>query len=61
MYSIKNFTPYGQDAQSLRKHLGNAIVLVWSRQSGYQFMDILDRAKAMADNVDFKIIAVEKD
>lgn len=55
MYSIENFEPY-----TLRKHLGNAIVLVWSKQNGYQFMSVLDRFKAMANNVDFKIIAVEK-
>ncbi len=60
MYSIENFEPYGQDAQSLRKHLGNAIVLVWSKTGGYQFMSVLDRVKAMADNVDFKIVGVEK-
>lgn len=55
MYSIENFEPY-----LLRKHLGNAIVLVWSKAGGYQFMSMLDRVKAMADNVEFKIIAVEK-
>ena len=55
MYSIENFEPY-----TLRKHLGNAIVLVWSRQNGYQFMSMLDRVKAMADNVEFKIVGVEK-
>lgn len=55
MYSIENFEPY-----TLRKYLGNAIVLVWSRQSGYQFMNVLDRFEAVADNVDFKIIGVEK-
>lgn len=56
MYNIENFEPY-----TLRKHLGNAVVLVWSRQNGYQFMNVLDRAKAVANNLDFKIIAVEKD
>jgi hypothetical protein len=55
MYNIKDFEPY-----TLRKHLGNAIVLVWSKSGGYQFMNILDRAKAVADNLDFKIVAVEK-
>ena len=55
MYSIEDFEPY-----VLRKHLGNAIVLVWSRQNGYQFMNILDRAKAVAEGLDFKYIAVEK-
>lgn len=55
MYSIENFEPY-----LLRKHLGNAIVLVWSRQNGYQFMGTLDRAKAVAEGLDFKIIAVER-
>jgi hypothetical protein len=54
MYSIENFEPY-----LLRKHLGNAIVLVWSKKNGYQFMDILDRAKAVAEGLDFKYIAVE--
>lgn len=54
MYSIENFEPY-----LLRKHLGNAIVLVWSKNQGYQFMGILDRAKAVAEGLDFKIIAVE--
>lgn len=56
MYNIENFEPY-----TLRKHLGNAIVLVWSKQNGYQFMTILDRVKAVADKLNFKIIAVEKD
>jgi hypothetical protein len=56
MYSIKDFEPY-----TLRKYLGNAIVLVWSKANGYQFMDVLDRAKAVANNLDFKIIAAEKD
>lgn len=55
MYSIKNFEPY-----TLRKHLGNAIVLVWSKSGGYQFMDILDRAKAVAEGLCYKIIGVEK-
>lgn len=60
MYSIKNFEPY-----TLRKHLGNATVLVWSKNQGYQFMSVLDRVKAMADApqgryVEFKIIAVEE-
>lgn len=55
MYSIENFEPY-----TLRKHLGSAIVLVWSKSGGYQFMDLLDRAKAVAEGLDFKIIAVEK-
>ena len=56
MYNIQNFEPY-----TLRKHLGNLVVLVWSKQNGYQFMTVLDRAKAMADNLDFKIIAIEKE
>ena len=56
MYNIQNFEPY-----ELRKHLGNLIVLVWSKQNGYQFMTALDRFKAMADNLEFKIIAAEKD
>lgn len=56
MYNIENFEPY-----TLRKHLGNLVVLVWSKQNGYQFMTVLDRVKAVADNLDFKIIAVEKD
>jgi hypothetical protein len=55
MYSIENFEPY-----TLRKHLGNAIVLVWSKTGGYQFMSVLDRFKAMADNIDFKIVGVER-
>lgn len=54
MYSIENFEPY-----VLRKHLGNAVVLVWSRQNGYQFMTYLDRFKAVAEGLDFKYIAVE--
>lgn len=54
MHSIENFEPY-----TLRKHLGNANVLVWSKSGGYQFMSVLDRFKVMADNIDFKIIAVE--
>lgn len=56
MYSIENFEPY-----TLRKHLGDLVVLVWSKANGYQFMDVLDRAKALLDNLEFKIIAVEKD
>lgn len=56
MYSIENFEPY-----VLRKHLGNAIVLVWSKKQGYQFMNCLDRVKAVAEGLDFKYIAVEKD
>ncbi|MNL74570.1 hypothetical protein D3C87_2002240 [compost metagenome] len=56
MYSIQNFEPY-----TLRKHLGNLVVLVWSKQNGYQFMIVLDRVKVMADGLEFKIIAVEKD
>ena len=55
MYNIKDFEPY-----TLRKHLGNLVVLVWSNQNGYQFMTVLDRVKAVADNLDFKIVAVEK-
>lgn len=55
MHSIENFEPY-----VLRKHLGNAIVLVWSKTGGYQFMSVLDRFKVMADNVEFKIVGVEK-
>lgn len=55
MYSIENFEPY-----VLRKHLGNAIVLVWSKVNGYQFMGLLDRAKAVAEGLDFKIIGIEK-
>lgn len=55
MYNIENFSPY-----TLRKHLGNLVVLVWSKANGYQFMTILDRVKAMADGLEFKIIAVEK-
>ena len=56
MYNISNFTPY-----TLRKHLGNLVVLVWSKQNGYQFMTVLDRVKAMADGLEFKIIGIERD
>lgn len=56
MYNIKNFEPY-----ALRKHLGNLVVLVWSKQNGYQFMTCLDRFKAMADGLEFQLIAVERD
>lgn len=55
MYNLSNFEPY-----TLRKRLANLVVLVWSKQNGYQFMTVLDRFKAVADNVEFKIIAVEK-
>lgn len=55
MYSIENFEPY-----TLRKYLGSLVILAWSQKNGYQFMDVLDRFKAIADNLDFKIIAVEK-
>lgn len=56
MYSLPNFEPY-----TLRKHLGNAVVLVWSKQNGYQFMTCLDRFKAMAEGLEFQLIAVEKE
>ena len=56
MYNIQNFEPY-----TLRKHLGNLVVLVWSRKGGYQFMTVLDGVKAVADGLEFKIIAVEKE
>lgn len=55
MYSLSNLEPY-----TLRKYLGALVILAWSKQNGYQFMDVLDRFKAIADNLDFKIIAVEK-
>lgn len=55
MYNLSNFEPY-----TLRKYLGALVILAWSKQNGYQFMDVLDRVKAMADNVDFKIVGVEK-
>jgi len=55
MYNIENFEPY-----TLRKHLANAIVLVWSRANGYQFMTVLDRVRAIADGLEFKIVTVEK-
>lgn len=55
-YSLSNFEPY----PPLRKHLGNLAVLVWSKQNGYQFMNCLDRAKALLENLDYKIVAVEK-
>lgn len=55
MYSIENFEPY-----VLRKHLGNAIVLVWSKSGGYEFMNALDRVKAVAEGLNYKIIGVEK-
>lgn len=54
MYNLSNFEPY-----TLRKYLGALVILAWSRQNGYQFMNVLDRFKAVADNLDFKIIAVE--
>jgi len=55
MYSIENFEPY-----VLRKHLGNAVVLVWSKAGGYQFMSVLDRFKAVAENVEFKIAGIKQ-
>lgn len=55
-YSLSNFEPY----PPLRKHLGNLAVLVWSKQNGYQFMSTLDRFKAMAEGLEFKIIGAEK-
>lgn len=54
MYNLSNFEPY-----TLRKYLGALVILAWSRQNGYQFMNVLDRFKAIADNLDLKIIAVE--
>lgn len=54
MYNLSNFEPY-----TLRKYLGALVILAWSKQNGYQFMDVLDRFKAIADNLDFIIIAVE--
>lgn len=56
MYSLSNFEPY-----TLRKYLGALVILAWSQKHGYQFMNVLDRFKAIADGLDFKIIAVEKD
>lgn len=55
MYNIENFEPY-----TLRKYLGALVILTWSKQNGYQFMNIIDRFKAISDKLDFKIIAVER-
>lgn len=56
MYNLSNFEPY-----TLRKYLGSLVILAWSKQNGYQFMTCLDRFKAMADGLEFKLIAVEKE
>lgn len=55
MYNIENFEPY-----TLRKYLGCLVILAWSKQNGYQFMTVVDRFKAVADNVEFKIVGIEK-
>jgi hypothetical protein len=55
MYNLSNFEPY-----TLRKHLGNLVVLVWSKANGYKFMTVLGRVKAMTDGLEFKIVGIEK-
>lgn len=55
MYNIANFTPY----PPLRKHLGSVVCLVWSKQTGYMFMTTAQRALAVADGIDIKIVGVE--
>ena len=55
MYNLKDFEAY-----TPHKYLGSAVCLVWSKQTGYMFMSALDRFKAMTDNLDFKIVGVEK-
>lgn len=56
MYNLSNFEPY-----TLRKYLGCLVILAWSQKNGYEFMTVLDRFKAMAENMEFKIIVVEKE
>lgn len=55
MYNIEDFKPY-----TLQKYLGNSPVLVWSKKNGYQFMTLSQRMMATADNLQFKIVGVEK-
>ena len=57
MYSIENFTPY----PPLRKHLGSAVCLVWSKQTGYCFMTTVQRALAVAGGVDIEIVGVQNE
>jgi len=55
MYSIENFEPY-----TLRKSMGQEVVLAWSQKNGYHFLSFLNRMKAMGEGEHVKIIAVEK-
>lgn len=56
MYEIANFEEY-----TLRKYLGPVPVLTWSKKNGYQFLSFIDRMKAVAEGLDFKIIGVPKE
>ena len=55
MYNLEDFEPY-----TLQKHLGDKVVLAWSRKSGYHFLTITQRLKATVDEEQFKIIGVLK-
>lgn len=55
MYNLEDFKPY-----TLQKHLGDKVVLAWSRKSGYHFLTLTQRLKATVDEEQFKIIGVLK-
>lgn len=55
MYNLEDFEPY-----TLRKHMGQEVVLAWSQKNGYHFLSFLNRMKAMGEGEYIKIIAVEK-
>lgn len=52
MYSIENFEPY-----TLRKSMGQEVVLAWSQKNGYHFLSFIERHTGPQD---YKIIATEK-
>lgn len=55
MYNLDDFEPY-----TLRKHLGQDPVLVWSRKNGYHFLSFLERVKAELAGEQVNIVGVLK-
>lgn len=55
MYSLADFEEYPQ-----RVPTDTDAVLAWSLKNGYHFLSSVERAKAIADGQNFKIIGVEK-
>lgn len=55
MYNLSDFEPY-----TLRKSMGQEVVLAWSQKNGYHFLSFLNRMKAMGEGQYIKIIATEK-